>query len=82
VLTVRDAARRTGRDPESIRRWIRDGRLRAKKSGTRHLIEEADLDAATEEPRMLPLPEAWGYLPSGEPMFDVVKAIDEARTGR
>jgi hypothetical protein len=31
---------------------------------------------------MLPLPEAWRYLPSGEPMFDVVKAIDETRRGR
>lgn len=82
VLTVSDAARRTGRNPETIRRWIRDGRLRAEKAGARHLIEEADLDAATEEPRMLPLPQAWRYLPSGKPMFDVVKAIDESRHGR
>lgn len=82
MLTVADAARRAGRNPETIRRWIRDRRLRAEKVGGRHLIEEADLEAATEEPRMLPLPEEWKYLRSGEPMFDVVKALDEVRRGR
>lgn len=82
MLTVADAARRTGRNPETIRRWIRDRRLRAEKVGGRHLIEEADLDAATEEPRTLPLPEGWRHLPSGEPMPDWVKALHEMREGR
>ncbi|MGI8536929.1 MAG: helix-turn-helix domain-containing protein [Mycobacteriales bacterium] len=46
-LTVTEAARRTGRHPETIRRWIRSGRLRASKVGTQHVIDELDLDAVT-----------------------------------
>ena len=53
MLTVPEAARRVGRDPETIRRWIRSGRLRSHKVGTQHVIEEADLDQVIEE-RALP----------------------------
>jgi len=81
MLTVREAARRAGRDPETIRRWIRAGKLRAAKQGRRHAIEEADLVAAVEEPRSAPLPERWQRLASGKPMPDPVKAIHEARQG-
>ena len=82
MLTVEDASRRAGRNPETIRRWIRSGRLRAQKVGIRHLIEEADLAAATEEPRSLEVPEGWRTLPSGGPAPDWVKAVHEAREGR
>lgn len=44
MLTVPQAARRTRRHPETIRRWIREGKLPARKVGTQHVIEEADLD--------------------------------------
>lgn len=44
MLTVPQAARRTRRHPETIRRWIREGRLRARKIGTQHIIEDSDLD--------------------------------------
>lgn len=47
TLTVPEAARRTGKNPETIRRWIREGKLRAMKVGTQHMIEAADLDAMT-----------------------------------
>ena len=40
MLTVPEAARRTKRDPETVRRWIRSGRLKATKIGTQHLIDE------------------------------------------
>jgi excisionase family DNA binding protein len=47
MLTVPEAARRAGRHPETIRRWIREGRLRAHKVGTQHMIEPDDLLAYT-----------------------------------
>ena len=47
MLTVPEAARRAGRHPETIRRWIREGRLRAHKVGTQHVIEADDLVEVT-----------------------------------
>lgn len=43
MLTVPEAARRANRDPETVRRWIRAGKLPARKVGTQHVIDEADL---------------------------------------
>ncbi len=43
--TVPEIAERLGRSPETIRRWIRAGKLRASKVGTQHVIDEADLAA-------------------------------------
>lgn len=43
-LTVPEVAERLGKSPETIRRWIRAGHLRARKIGTTHVIDEADLD--------------------------------------
>ena len=79
MLTVPEAARRVGRDPETIRRWIRAGRLRARKVGTQHVIEEADLEAVLEEPRSLPVPESWKYFDSGRPQPDWVAIIHRSR---
>src|SRR4249919_3253512 len=45
MLTVPEAARRARRDPETIRRWIRAGKLTARKVGTQHVIHEDDLAA-------------------------------------
>lgn len=81
MLTVPEAARRAGRDPETIRRWIRGGRLRAAKVGTQHVIEESDLAAVLDEDE-LPVPREWRSLPDGRPMPNVVRAIRFARTGR
>ncbi len=44
MLTVPEAARRVGRNPETVRRWIREGKLPARKIGTQHVIEEGDLE--------------------------------------
>ena len=65
MLTVPEAARRVGRDPETIRRWIRSGKLRARKVGTQHVIEETDIEAMLEKPRSLPLPASSGLASSG-----------------
>jgi excisionase family DNA binding protein len=82
MLTVPEAARRSGRDPETIRRWIRAGKLRAEKVGTQHVIDEDDLDAVTAEARSLPMPESWRKFDSGRPAPDVVSAIARSRRGR
>lgn len=82
MLTVPEAARRAGRDPETIRRWIRSGRLRARKIGTQHVIEEADLEASLDDSEMLPLPPAWQKTRWGDPMPAVVAAVSESRRGR
>jgi len=43
MLTVPQAALRAGKNPETIRRWIRAGKLPAWKVGTQHVIDEDDL---------------------------------------
>ena len=43
TLTVPEAARRVGRNPETIRRWIRAGKLPSRRVGTQHVIDEEDL---------------------------------------
>ncbi|MGH2367348.1 MAG: helix-turn-helix domain-containing protein [Chloroflexota bacterium] len=82
MLTVPEAARRTERNPETIRRWIRGGKLESRKVGTQHLIEAGALDqmlAAQSE--MLPLPESWKRTHSGAPLPDVVAAVRRSRAG-
>lgn len=80
MLTVPEAARRVERNPETIRRWIRSGRLPARKIGTQHVIEEADLEAALDAD-VLPMPESWKYFPDGRPIPNVVAAIRRSRQG-
>jgi excisionase family DNA binding protein len=81
MLTVPEAARRTKRDPETVRRWIRSGRLRATRIGTQHLIDEQDLARLTEA-STLPLPAGWRRTQTGEPMPDVLAAIRSSRAAR
>lgn len=58
MLTVPEAARRVGRNPETIRRWIRSGRLPSTKVGTQHMIDEEALDEAVAAGDVLDLPAA------------------------
>ncbi len=81
MLTVPEAARRVGKNPETVRRWIREGKLRASKVGTQHVIEEADLRMAMENGDLLPVPAAWGRTLTGEPMPDVVALVRHSRAG-
>ena len=80
MLTVPQAAKRIGRNPETIRRWIREGKLRASKVGTQHVIEERDLQAI-EPPEMLPLPNGSQETASGARMPNVAAWIRESRAG-
>lgn len=70
LITVPEAARRSGRNPETIRRWIRSGRLRSEKVGTQHLVEETDVMGLADD-GVLDLPEHWrtadaGVMPAWE----------------
>ncbi len=82
MLTVPEAARRTKRDPETVRRWIRSGRLRATRIGTQHMIDEADLAEVVEEKTILALPPGWRRTAAHGPMPDVVAAVRASRTAR
>jgi excisionase family DNA binding protein len=80
MLTVPEAARRIGKNPETIRRWIRSGRLRARKVGTQHVIDEKDLEVAADEyPGTLPVPDEWKRTHTGEPHPDWVRILRQSR---
>ena len=80
MLTVPEAAKRVGRDPETVRRWIRAGKLRSQRIGTQHLIDEDDL-AELEVDDIVPLPRAWkdAQTWTGEPPIDWGKAVRRSR---
>ena len=80
MVTVSQAAVRTGRDAETIRRWIRTGKLRARKVGTQHIVDEQDLQALMGM-ETVPIPDRWKKTSTGEPMPDVVAAIRRSRAG-
>lgn len=81
MITVPEAARRARKDPETIRRWIRGGRLRAQKIGTQHVIDEADLELILEDDE-LPVPASWGWSVTrdGTPMPNLVAILRRQRT--
>ena len=83
MLTVPEAARRAGRNPETIRRWIRAGRLRSHKVGTQHVIQEDDLDALLDdEYPMAELPEEIQLTADGRPQPNWVRIIRQSRDSR
>jgi excisionase family DNA binding protein len=78
MLTIPELARQLNRDPETIRRWIRAGKLRARKVGTQHVVDEADVASFLKPPRM-PVPPGWDRTMTGEPMPDVVSVVRGSR---
>jgi putative resolvase len=81
MLTVPEAARRIGRNPETIRRWIREGKLPARKVGTQHVLEEADLAAVLRgSSSTRPLPAHWQEAFWGGPMPDWASIVRQHRT--
>lgn len=83
VLSVDQAASSVGRSPETVRRWIRGGRLSAIRDGGRILIDRAELDAVRDELYpMLPLPPQWRLLEDGTPAPNWVAALALSRSGR
>lgn len=80
MLTVPEAARRVGRNPETVRRWIRAGKLRSQKVGTQHLVDESELDAMMGDYEdVVPLPPEWYTTFDGRPMPNWVRMIREQR---
>jgi excisionase family DNA binding protein len=82
MMTVPEAARFAGRDPETIRRWIRSGKLRASKVGTQHVIEQSDLEELLYSAASLSVPASWRRFESGRPQPDWVAAMARSRSGR
>ena len=80
MITVPEAARLTGRNPETIRRWIRSGRLRSERVGTQHLVDEAALRAMAA-PDTIDLPPAWRLADGGRPMPAWERLVRDARDG-
>jgi excisionase family DNA binding protein len=78
VLTVPEIAARVGRDPETIRRWIRTGKLRARKVGTQHVVDERELEILLDGD-MLPVPRVWKVTSTREPMPNVLEALRRSR---
>ena len=78
-LTVLQAAWRVGRNPETVRRWIREGKLAAHKAGRRHLIDEEALAAFEPLTDQAAVPDSWLRTITGESMPDVVAVIRRSR---
>lgn len=84
-VTVKQAAELVRRDPETVRRWVRSGRLPFRRIGTTVLLHRDDvmnLVAHFDQPEMLPLPPDWQLTHSGAAMPNVVAAIQRSRSGR
>jgi len=83
MLTVPEAARRANLNPETIRRWIRAGKLPSRKIGTQHVIEEEDLEAALDvDHEVLPLPPELAVMDDGRPQPNWVRIIRRSRESR
>lgn len=81
LMTVPEAARRVRRNPETVRRWIREGKLRSEKVGMQHLVSADDLERVVAASEVLPLPSVWQRTASGAPMPNVVADVQRSRMG-
>ncbi len=81
MLTVAEVAKRVGRDPETIRRWIRAGKLRCRRLGAQYIIDEHDLKELMSVGESLPLPARWKRTFTGEAHPDWVAMVRRSRMG-
>ena len=80
MLSVPEAARRLRRNPETVRRWIREGRLRSTKVGTQHMIDEADIEQVRPDALLPAPPDWWTETHTGEPLPDFMAVLRRQRT--
>lgn len=78
MITVPEAARRIARNPETVRRWIRAGKLASTKVGTQYLVDEEALDQLLDA-EVLPAPPEWDETFWGGPMPNWVAIIRQQR---
>lgn len=69
LLTVREAAARCHRNPETIRRWIWNGKLTARKLGNQLFVREGDLHPILTASRAAEI----------EAQLKLLQEIDESR---
>ncbi len=83
MITVVEAAQRVGRSPGTVRRWIREGRLRADTVHGQRLIDPGALNEVRDEMYpMLPLPPEWQKPEDGTTAPNWVAAVALSRPGR
>jgi excisionase family DNA binding protein len=82
MLTIRDAAALAGVGEETLRRWIRAGRLPARRDGPRLLVAQEDVTRLATSDASLPLPEAWRRTATGDPQPDWVALVRRSRGRR
>jgi excisionase family DNA binding protein len=83
MLTIAEAAKRVGRSPGTVSRWIREGRLPADTARGERLIDSGDLDMVRDliYP-ILPVSLEWQRLEDGTPPPNWVAGVALSRLGR
>jgi excisionase family DNA binding protein len=82
MLSVVEVADRLGKNPETVRRWIRSGRLPARRVGARHTIDDRYLRVIEDELHpMSELPDEWQIGDDGTPAPNWVAALHRSRSG-
>jgi len=80
VLTVPEAAALAGCGEETVRRWVRSGRLPSRRDGPRLLVAREDVQALLA-PASLPLPAAWRRTATGAAQPPWVSYLRRSREG-
>ena len=81
MLTVLEVAQRVGRDPETVRRWIRSGKLPATKVGLQHMVAEDHLPLPDDDDALVVGGDRPVVTPDGTTitMSTIIRAIHAVR---